>query len=335
MKLRRKLTATICGLALFGAVAGIGAYNATTPINHSYIAADANQNEPDQAPSQQQADNVIAPIKGKLGNDIHWNGHGAYTIGQGENGTSNLNADVSSAPWANNGPLNQQGQATKGDALVNHASYQGLPRDQTGNGGDSWKPNGKRQQKTNQGQGWLYNNGHLLGYAIIGNIKGFDASENNHSNIVPETEWANQAGDPDSTGQKYYEMMVVNAIKDGNPTIRYQVEALYNSSELVPRAIHMQAKAKDNSVNFNVVIPNAQGGYNINYQTGEAQPGNGQASNQSQNQQQQQPAQQNNQQAANNQAQQQANKPTPTLPGTGHVGVFSQLMQNLHNLFTK
>ncbi|MCL2858527.1 MAG: DNA/RNA non-specific endonuclease [Streptococcaceae bacterium] len=230
----------------------------------------------DKVPSQTLAESVLVDsVKQELGNNIKWNGAGAFYINDNQ---STLNADVSSAPYATNTPLNAHRQLGVANALLNKSTRQQQNRNATSG------ENGKSNSATIKPAGWiqkdfkggaystLYNRGHLIGYALVGGLRGFDASEANPDNIATQTAWANQAsnGNSENTGQNYYETLVRKAIDNG-ATVRYQVKPIYVGNELVPRGNQIQAKSKDGSLNFNVFIPNVQAGIGIDYQTGKSQ----------------------------------------------------------------
>lgn len=217
-------------------------------------------------PTQTQAQSVLSSgVRQQLGTtDIKWNGYGAFIL---NNNQTTLNTNISSAPYAVN-RLDSQGRAWQGDAWLNRTSRQYRDRNETGNGATDWKPAGFLQaHNLTGGISHAYDRGHLLGYALVGGIKGFDASESNHANIATQTAWANEARSTTSTGQNYYEGLVRKAL-DQNKEVRYRVTDIYDGNNLVPAGAHIEAKSKDGSLEYNVFVPNVQRNISINYATG-------------------------------------------------------------------
>ena len=218
-------------------------------------------------PNEQLASSVLTDdVKQQLGGKITYNGHGAFIINNNQN---NLNVHISSAPYAVN-TVDDLGRPYIGNAWLNKTCREYRNRQQTGNGRTNWRPQGFHQLKGLPGEyKHAYDRGHILGYALVGGIHGFDASEANPANVATQTAWANEARSKNSTGQNYYEGLVRRAL-DQNKKVRYRVTDIYNGNDIIPAGAHIEAKSADGSLEFNVFVPNVQNNIRINYATGVA-----------------------------------------------------------------
>lgn len=219
-----------------------------------------------KTPSKKLAQSVLTDdVRRQVGQKIQYNGHGAFII---DDNKTKLNAKITSAPYAVN-EVDALRRPIEGNAWLNKSSRQYRNRYETGNGATDFKPQGFIQRTHLKGAySHAYDRGHLLGYALVGNVRGFDASESNPKNIATQTAWANEASSKVSTGQNYYERIVRKAL-DSNKKVRYRVTNVYQGQNKVPSGAHLEAKSSDGSVEFNVFVPNVQPGLKINYATGQ------------------------------------------------------------------
>lgn len=224
----------------------------------------------DKTPSEELSRSILTEnVLAQLGtHNLHYN-NGSFII---DDGLTDLNASVNSMPYVSltSKQVGEVEVPTVANALLKRSSRQYKNRKDTGNESTSWTPAGWHQVSNLDGQyKYAVNRGHLIAYAIAGSIKKFDASESNPKNIATQTSWANQANNDTSKGQNYYEGIVRKAL-DKNKTIRYRVTPIYATEfDLVPVGNRIEARSSDDSVNYDVFIPNVQNGLNINYTTGE------------------------------------------------------------------
>ena len=223
----------------------------------------------DQTPSESLASSVLQndvldKIKYDKRTNITYNQAGAFILNDNK---TNWTTVKTAKPYVHLSRLDWQKRPGVANALLSHETRQYQDRQSTGNA-QTIKPVGWHQTAMKNHQS-LYNRGHLIGYALAGNLPGFDASEANERNITTQTAWANQAASAQRTGQNYYEGLVRTALDQGE-VVRYKVTPVYHKSGVVPMGNHLEAKSTDGQLEFNVFVPNVEPGVKIDYSSGVA-----------------------------------------------------------------
>jgi len=159
----------------------------------------------------------------------------------------------STEPWHTFSDLDSLNRVGVADALLHKSMMPSEPREDI----SMIYPTGWNQKKLDD-RNWLYNRSHLLGFQLTG--------ENaNWKNLFTGTQELNQIH------MVKYENEIAQYLKSTNNHVRYRVTPIFTDTELVPRAIQLEAKSiEDKQINFNVLIPNIQTGIIIDYSTGKA-----------------------------------------------------------------
>lgn len=227
----------------------------------------ANKNTtPDkQLAEKQLTSNVRKTIHANKGVSVQYKG-GSFIINHNEP----LIKYHSGKAYAKN-IRDEYNRVSLGKALASFKTRQFQDRNETGNGASDFRPAGFEQLTNLPGKlNHAYDRGHLLGYAIMGRLTGFDASESNPDNIATQTMWANEANRSDSRGQAFYEMQVLNEL-DHHRDVIYRVQAVYNKpTDKVPYGNWVQAQGQKKAFKLNVFIPNVQPNLKIDYGSGRA-----------------------------------------------------------------
>lgn len=134
----------------------------------------------------------------------------------------------------------------------------------------------------------IFNRGHLIADSIIAYCDEFDYRK--RENFVMITNWCNRANTKHKTGKAcgmfYFENVILNTLEKGidveyrvTPIFKKNSEGAEQEFEYLPRGVILEAKTPNKEAfeveeddvimnEFNVFIPNAQKGLDINYKTG-------------------------------------------------------------------
>ena len=236
--------------------------NTTKAPKIEYTQAGSINKEPAvQGPTQTNLENISQNVTldsdvDLSGLDIHnlpADGKHYVKLGASNFSTEELNQVSQDSPYQLQS-VDALGRAVQADAYLNRKNYKGSkdrPR-------ITVNPVGWHNEQLGRKKS-LYNRSHLLAYAFMkANI---DVKEN----LVTGLEEFNKSK---TQGMQKFENEVELAVKRGK-TIRYQVRAIYDDQELLPRGMLMRYKSlDDNSIDKTVFVYNVMDGVSVDYATG-------------------------------------------------------------------
>ena len=256
------LTLSVVGFLGYDKVMAYIKANTTKAPKIEYTQAGSINKEPAvQGPTQTNPENI--PQNVTLDSDVDLSGLDIHNLpadgkhyvelGASNFSTEELNQVSQDSPYQLQS-VDALGRAVQADAYLNRKNYKGSkdrPRIIVNPVG--WHNEQLGRKKS------LYNRSHLLAYAFMkANI---DVKEN----LVTGLEEFNKSK---TQGMQKFENEVELAVKRGK-TIRYQVRAIYDDQELLPRGVLMRYKSlDDNSIDKTVFVYNVMDGVSVDYATG-------------------------------------------------------------------
>ena len=256
------LTLSVVGFLGYDKVMAYIKANTTKAHKIEYTQAGSINKEPAvQGPTQTNPENISQNVTldsdvDLSGLDIHnlpADGKHYVELGASNFSTEELNQVSQDSPYQLQS-VDALGRAVQADAYLNRKNYKGSkdrPR-------ITVNPVGWHNEQLGRKKS-LYNRSHLLAYAFMkANI---DVKEN----LVTGLEEFNKSK---TQGMQKFENEVELAVKRGKTT-RYQVRAIYDDQELLPRGVLMRYKSlDDNSIDKTVFVYNVMDGVSVDYVTG-------------------------------------------------------------------
>ncbi|MGI6033405.1 MAG: DNA/RNA non-specific endonuclease [Coriobacteriales bacterium] len=109
--------------------------------------------------------------------------------------------------------------------------------------------------------GYFWNRSHLIADSLGGHAM--------RQNLVTGTRMQNVGANNGRGGMAYCETKVRNWLYSHHKgSVYYRAKPVYQKKELVPRAVLVDMKSSDGSINSHVIVYNSANGYKVNYKTG-------------------------------------------------------------------